>query len=346
MKHLITIAIVLSTATAFASSRARTTALGNSVHIADFYSPENLLSQGELLRIETGKTTPTTAVDGAEGTLHKSLGDGKLALSLGHLEGSIYNNRAASGIAGIVPQQNALNVSYGWKMADMTIGAGLLYSNYDNKVSTAKESSMGIKAGVLTSAFYARGTIILTDKYELGADTYKGASGFDITGGMNFGDLSVHANVMSSGYKVEGTGPKDVEMMNMSVKLVETIKKDGNEFFYGVGLATTSEKDKTADVKTTTMNLPLIIGLEAAANSWLTLRASVSQDVLISDSKTTATAGTTAETTPGLNTTTFAAGAGIAFNKIVLDGSIMNGGTQQEINANNLLAQVGLTYNF
>jgi hypothetical protein len=352
MKNLLTIAIVLCTVNAFAT-RSRDASLGGSIHLEDFYSPENLFTTGDILRIESGITNVTTVTgvnSGSEGTLRKSVGEGKIGLSLGHAESTIFANRAASGVATIVPQQNELNLSYGFKLADLTLGAGLLYSNYENKISTEKESSSGVKLGVMNSAFYTNATIVTGDSYEKGASIYKGTTGFNLTGGYNLtNSMSVHANIVSSGYKVNDGALKDVSSTNVAVKFVETIQKDGNDFFYGAGLSTTSLAEKKADTKDTTMNLPVIIGLEANASSWLKLRASVAQDVLISDSKTTAPAGTTAEKSPGKNTTAFAAGAGLTFNKVVIDGSIMTGvanAGSQNINSGDLLANVGLTYNF
>lgn len=349
MKHLLTIAIVISTGTAFASSRARTTALGNSAHIADFYSPENTLAGGELFRIETGKTAATSTTDGAEGTLTKSLGDlGKVTLTLGHLDASVTEGR--SNIIAPTPddrfQQNPIELSYATKLADLGVGAGLIYSNYNDKTNSIKENTMGLKLGAITSAYYANARIIFTDKYESAAADYKGKTHISLKGGMNFDTLSVHGKIIMSGYELAAV---DESSTLISVEAIDAIKKDGHEFFYGVGLTSFNSKDKgTADSKTTDMYLPFIIGLETKATSWLTFRGSVTQNVLISNSKTEAGGSTTAETNPGLNTTTYAAGVGIEAGKFLIDGTIMNdaAANNQAINTTDMLAQVGLTYNF
>lgn len=349
MKNLLTIAIVISTGTAFAS-RARTTALGNSAHIADFYSPENTLAGGELFRIETGKTAATSTTDGAEGTLIKSLGDlGKVSVSLGHLDADVTAGRGNI-TAPVAPaaddrlQQNPIELSYATKLADLGVGAGLIYSNYNDKNNSIKENTMGIKLGAISSAFYANGRIIFTDKYESAAADYKGKTHINLKGGMFFDSLSVHGNIVMSGYEL---GAVDQSSTLISVKAVESIKKDGHEFFYGAGLASSNSKDKgVADEKTTEMYLPFIIGLEAKATSWLAFRGSVTQNVLISNSKTEDSTGTTAETNPGLNTTEFSAGVGIEANKVLIDASIMKDATQQKINADDLMTQVAFTYNF
>lgn len=359
MKNLLTIAIVLSSVSAFAT-RARVTALGNSPHLIDVAqsSPDQVFGLGDSLTIESGLTavaTPAAANTNknAEGTLYKSLGGGKLGLVLGHQDTLVYGLRtaasAAPGLAAIKGQQNPLEVSYSMALADMVGSVGLIYSNFDDKVASEKESTMGVRVGVSNSMFYGNLKLIAADKYETPAVEYKGKMGIDLKGGMNFGEtLSAHANIVSTGAKTSqaGTDTADVEQMLISVKVVDAVKKDGNNFFYGAGLSTVNTKEKLGDTKSSTLNLPLIIGLEATATSWLTLRASVTQDVLLSNEKTETAGTASSETNPGLNTTKYAAGASLAFNKVSIDGTLTNGAGNQAINGTDLLGTVGLTYNF
>ena len=365
MKKLLTIALVLTSVSAFAT-RARVTALGNSPHLIDEAqsSADQVYGLGDSLTIESGATAlvlaaPVANVTGvnmsktnAEGTLYKSMGPGRLGVVLGHQDSIIYTMRsvAVTALPGIKGQQNPLEVSYAMNFADLVGSAGLVYSNYDNKVAGEKSSALGVKVGVSSSLFYANLKLIATDKYESATSEYKGKSGIQLKGGMNFGEtLSAHADILSTGFKTAtkgGADTADVEATVIAVKVIDAIKKDGNNFFYGAGLTTVASKEKVADSKTTVLNLPLIIGIEASAASWLTLRASVSQDVLLSNSKTETGGATTAELNPGTNTTTYAAGASFVFNKISLDGTITNLPGNQSINGNDLLGTVGLTYMF
>ena len=70
---------------------------------------------------------------------------------------------------------------------------------------------------------------------------------------------------------------------------------------------------------------------EADAASWLTLRGSVTQTVLLDTSKVETTpvaAGTDSEFAPGTNNTTVAFGAGLKFNKVTVDGALLAAGSQ------------------
>lgn len=357
MKNLLAVAIVLSSVSAFAT-RARVTALGNSPHLVDVASstPDQLLGLGDSLTIESGVTavaTPATANanKNAEGTLYKSFAGGKLGLVLGHQDSLVYSSRtaAATTITTIKGQQNPLQVSYAMKLSDLDFGAGLIYSNYNDKLNSVKESTTGVVVGASNSMFYGNLKLIAADKYETSSVTYKGKMNFELTGGYNLNDtLSAHADIVSSGFKTTSAGSdtNDVDSYFVSVKLVDAFKKDGNSFFYGAGLSNLSAKNSIGDGKETALNLPLIIGLEATATSWLTLRASVTQDVLLSNDKVEASGSTTTELNPGLNTTKYAAGASLVFNKVSIDGTLSNGAGNQSINGTDLLSTVGLTYNF
>lgn len=380
MKKLLTLALVLSSASAFAT-RARVTALGNSAHLTDvsgvYGTPSDMVSLGDSLTLESGVTAngfTTTGVApdatdssdanlGAEGLLIRSMGDAKFAIGLGHDDATSFMNRGMANAIkvnssltyAIRSQQNPLFLAYATKMGDMNVGAGLRYSNFDDKKGDEKESSMGLTLDASTSKWDVALDLGLTDEWKTGAtnaspgDSFKGKSAIALTGGYNVTDsLYVNAGFMSGGFKMEDNSAEvaDVEYTNITAGVTESIKKDGTEFFYGAGLLSASAKEKTSDTKVTSLKMPLIIGLEAEANSWLVIRGSVTQNLLLVDSDKTTTAATTAvETAPGANSTKLAAGAGLKFNKLTVDGSILAAGSQV-INSANLLGTVGLTYAF
>jgi len=380
MKKLLTLALVLSSASAFAT-RARVTALGNSAHLTDasyiYSKPSYAAIVGDSLTLESGVTangftTTGAAPDatdssdanlGAEGLLIRSMGDAKFAIGLGHDDATSFMNRGMANAIkvnaaltyAIRSQQNPLFLAYATKMGDMNVGAGLRYSNFDDKKGDEKETTMGLTFDARGDKWNVDLDLGLTDEWKTGAtnaspgDSFKGKSAIALTGGYDVTDsLYVNAGFMSGGFKMEDNSVEvaDVEYTNITAGVTESIKKDGTEFFYGAGLLSTSAKEKTSDSKVTSLKMPLIIGLEAEANSWLVIRGSVTQNLLLVDNdKTTNGATTAVETAPGANSTKLAAGAGLKFNKLTVDGSILASGSQV-INSANLLGTVGLTYAF
>jgi hypothetical protein len=357
MKSLLTLVLVLASTSAFAT-RARINALGSAAHLVDvstvYGNPSDMMTlTGDSLTIESGKTfttagapdaiNTTTLNGGAEGLLIRSMGDAKSRV----------------GAVATIRQQNPLEVSYGMKTGDMSVAGTLVYSKFENKKvgSEQKESSMGLKFGATGANWTGALLVGLTDTWEAGTgatlNDYKGKTSITATGGYDvMSDLYVYGGIATGGYKatVATADVLDYEIMTVNVGALSKIKKDANEFFYGVGLTYSSAKEKAtvgAEQTIKETHMPLIIGLEAEANSWLTLRGSVTQNLLLVDSSKdeTAPATTTTDSNPGLNSTTLAAGAGLKFNKVVVDASILAAGSQV-LNSANLLGQVGLTYAF
>lgn len=320
---LLSIVLVAGVAQAKHTNRSRNQALQFSPHILNFYSPENLNYYANTLTVETGSTTDgVTDLDtaerlnqNAEGTLIKTFDFGTLGVTMGHQEDIITSNRIASGVVGIDGQQNPIQIGYGMKVSDLNVGAALVYSNYNDKASAVdtKESTMGIKAGVLTSAFYANAMLMFTDKYETAAADYKGDLGVQLNGGYFLTpDTGIHATVISKGFKEDTSGAEQTSL-SAKVMVIDTLNSEAGQFFYGAGILWGKDEDKAADVKTDILALPVIFGLEVNANSWLTVRGSVSQNVLLSKD---------GDQDPSLNTTTFAGGLGLNFNKISVDGAV------------------------
>jgi hypothetical protein len=369
MKKLLTLAIVLASTSAFAT-RARLQALGNAPHIDDtasvYVNPADIFVVGDSATIETGSQDLVEGTDaaneGAEALVIRSAGNAKWAFSLGHDDAGIYARRSAafSGTVDVAAQQNPFELTYGMKNGDMAWAGTLVYSNFNNKLTEVKETSTALRFGANTSSWDASVDLGLVDKWESGTtvnDEYKGKSNVVARGGYwASSDLYAHATVAMYGYEVtdSNTVTKEVKQQIINIGAINTMKNDGNEFFWGAGLESSSSKDSkatgTTTEKTTALYLPFIIGLEANAASWLTLRGSIEQNVMIQDDKTTAANGTTnSETAPGTNSTTFAAGAGLKLGKLSLDGTILKdaaGTNSQKLNGNELLSQVGMTYTF
>ena len=365
MKTLLTLAIVLASTSAFAT-RARVTALGNAAHLVDastvYSKPAHMFAVSDSLTIETGATniTPGTSAttEGAEALVIRSAGDAKWALSLGHDDAKVYGQRAevTTNTGVVVPgQQNPFEVTYGMKAGDLAWAATLGYSNFNNKVAEVKENTMGLKLGAATSTWDATVDLGLVNKVTSGTaaaeEEFKGKSNIAIRGGMWISsDMYVYGDVDMGGYEVSvgGAAQSEVKTTDITVGAINTMKNDGNEFFWGAGLTSSTSKDSKAvapaQEKASSLSLPFIIGMEANAATWLTLRGSVTQNVLIQNAKTESTANTLTETAPGANSTTFAAGAGLKLGKLSLDGSLLAG--TQNVNSANLLGTVGLTYSF
>lgn len=359
MKKVLVVVVALASMNAFAT-RARVNALGNSPHLIDtqtvYSNPADMMMMGDYVTMESGVTGAAAANGNAEGMVTRSMGDSKMGLALGHqsANASAWSLRALAGFATMKSQQNPVEFSYGMKSSDMAWAATLVYSNYNDKTATAeKESSMGIRTGLRMGALDAKLNLGLMNTYENATDgKFKGNMGITAGAGYTMDNLYVSGGVTMVGFKAEnaaGTETKDFTGTTINVSAVSSHKKEGNEFFYGAGLTSESRKEKVADQTTTNMTLPVWMGLEVDAASWLTLRGSVTQNTLINSTKVETAGVTGTEKAPSDNSTVASVGAGMKFNKLTLDGSLTGltgGAANQRVDGTNLLGQVGVTYMF
>ena len=113
-------------------------------------------------------------------------------------------------------------------------------------------------------------------------------------------------------------------------------------------------KTTTSTTTETYTRLPVTIGFETQATSWLALRASISQNVIINDYEKEVTGSAKTEKTND-NTTDINAGASLTFGKLMVDGVIGTTGQSRAATAkdeggvlstDNLMTRVAVSYKF
>lgn len=315
----------------------------------------------------------------AEGGFTKGFGTLKAGAYLGYAGNFAANldafDSAANTATGAAPfttkflhPQNTLSLFIGGG-EEMKFGAMLLYANSEDKVGGTtptgngdrKAKTMELRGGVSTDMFeaYAHTEFGSESKNNTAATTTaKVDSSFNWTLGgafkvsdelKVFADLSMGEIEYKDGVATPVNGNK-YKMMNWKIGAANvTDIEGGTKFFYSASLSSTSKKledtiaNGTDTNKTDTLSIPLTVGLEHDANSWLVLRGSVAQNIPIVDSKKDRNVTDKSFD----NTTTVAAGAGLKFGKLVLDGTFAGAtGTTGNLNATELLGNVAMTYNF
>lgn len=357
------------------ATKARNAALGNSFHLRGtqtvYTSPYHVYSLDNFVALESGLTTATSASNGTEGSFIMNAGEtGKLFMSLGHLDETIQPVRSFINTVGTYtfkPQQNPIEFIYSHKTESATFAYGFFYSNFNNKTVGAeeKESSTGLRAGGSHGAFGWKLNLGLTNTAETTTVKMKGGMYANLGLRYKIDTTSFGFDFTNWGVKVENvpaaTTAHDHDYQNIVLRAVNVIKVESNEYFVGAGLNQTNLKDKVADKKLNRLHLPMIMGFEAKATDWLMLRGSITQSILISNSKderpypavsgitTPATNVVNLEYAGEPNNTSVAVGAGLKFGKLTLDGTLkdlMTSSGGQRIDGSNLLAQVGVVYNY
>ncbi|WP_374077323.1 hypothetical protein [Bdellovibrio bacteriovorus] len=359
MKKLLVVAALTMAAAPAMASKARMTALGNSAHLIDtttiFVNSADVHYLGDFATIEFGTANNAAGTPHAEGGFVRSSSMGKWGAHLGRQSDTVNEfvtkTNAAIAPAELLKEQNALDLIYGTELGGQKWGFGLHYSNAKDEATTAmgnrKVSTLGGSFGVRNDIWNAYLRFGLTGKTEsdlvaAGSPELEQKGLFDLGFGYWIDTLYVDAKFLTTkGTLSAGGTDTDIEKTQYSVGVTDNVKVDGGNFFYGARFA--NEEVKTGDSKRTVMGLPLLAGIEVDATSWMVLRGSIKQTVLLGETKDDAT-GTDLKTNL-LNDTTVAAGAGLKFGKLSLDGTL-EGSTTGKVNADTLLANASLTYMF
>lgn len=390
MNKFLVLVLMLVTAQANAT-RARMNSLGNSPHIIDvqriYTNPSDMFSQGDFFTLESGSTAYSTTSDcdsatpgnqpcknlNTEAMVVKSMGDAKLGFSIGHQSdnaaGFVGGLRTATQttfapVASISFQQNPIELSYGMKVGDAAYAATVVYSNYKDKKNDVEESSSGIRLGGRMGALdfsigqgiASKVTSGTTIEYKAKANTGLYA-GYTMDNNYFYGDFR-----MVGSEETKSTEKPEFKANVLKVGVVNSIKNEGSEYFVGASILNVKQElnASNTDYENTLTQMPIIFGVEADANSWLTLRGSVTQTVLLNKSKVQFALSSPSnpalqntnnlkEYEDGLNNTLVSMGAGLKFDKLTLDGNFsgLTGSTAgQRLDGNNLLTQIGLTYMF
>ncbi len=315
---------------------------------------------------------------GAEGGFVRSHGDAKYGAYLGRR--SPFTDVARNSF-GFLRQENPIELQYAMKGA-INWGAALNYSSSDQKSLGQKQSAYGIRLGatadqwegfavigLASTADGAAATRVLnsgdangngiidaaTDTTAIAADSsakYKGTIGFKVGGAYKMENIRLYAKYYMDGFKYEGASAVfndlKVEQNQADIGVVDHNKIDGGQWFYGVALQLFNAKKSNSniDTKVTATYLPFLVGLEYDATSWLTLRGSATQNVLLGSYKQDdGAAGFSDETDTIRNNTKVAAGLGLKFGKWAVDGS-WAAQTTGTVNTTNLMTNLGMTYMF
>jgi hypothetical protein len=373
--------VVLGAATTANATKARLAALGQSTdgsyYLLDgrniFLNPAAVHQLSPFMNFEMGASQaafpapnnpPTPISPNAEGGFLRVGDTFRYGIQLGRRGQTAADIAVASanaGFANMLTPQNTVDFVIGGSTPVLNWGAGILYGSakqnaatqggFPNKESSAIELRGGVKMNQIDG--YLHLTPSATSKTQTSAgntDEYKPSLALRLGGGYDMdGGWRAFADIQSRGAKAEntsGTASNETTYSSYTLGIAQQSVLDGNtKLFYSAGLRMTNlkQKDNLAGVETKSERtyIPLTIGLEGEGTTWVTWRASVSQNVLIDTNK----AVNTDEHNP--NSTIVGVGTGLKFGKFMLDTTLSaaaNGFI--DTSAGNFLANASLTYPF
>lgn len=383
MKTQLTLALGLAVlaAPAFAS-KARLQALGEdnygSQYINDnrniWLNAAQINNHKDLVTYEFGSenVSDDAATPRGEGGVFKTMGNMVYGVQFGGASSTANGLRTAAGLAG-ASEQNNIDVFVGGD-AGMKWGANLGYakSANENRANGASAESMRSRLGVIMGDLQVYANVNLINN----------AKGTNATGAKFEGDLGYQVGAIQAwdgntvfadyrSFDAEGNiaGTKsDINLMQLQVGIgrVERLNDKTNLFAkasYVMGEAeneAVTSQFGTANCGTgnaalfceeyKSSQVPVVVGLETEATSWLTLRASVGS--VIWGSEEDKSNERTIQNSTAVN-----AGATLKFGELSVDGVIGNGTAggaapaanetaSGTIRTDSLLTRVAMTYRF
>lgn len=375
---LVIAGLALLSTNAFAS-KARVQAMGQdatrgSEYIADsrnvFRNPAALNETKNYLVTEWGSALNADAGDAprAEGGFFREMGAFNYGLYLGNdgvnstsVNGTAVNRSQAAGA--FLAHDNALDLFIAGDMG-VKWGARLHYAgSKDEATQTApafekKHSAFGLGLGVVAGAAEGYVNVDISDKSTgatLSNDEYKTKPSYLVGGSYTLNEYTLFAS-----YEMTKA---DVRLANVStsVKASEIVAGVGRTMeinptarvFGDVKVSMASEENKAEAGKRKNNTLPVTLGMEADATSWLTLRGSVSQNVFLNQTKLA-----NGKKRTNANETAVNAGATLNFGKLKVDGLIgtsaasragtiaASGTNAGTLTTDNLMTRVAVSYWF
>ena len=336
---------VLSTS-AFAS-KARMQALGQGSTFGSYYMqdtrniwrmPHSMNANSNFVITEWGDQDATNG-ENAEGGFFNSAASMNYGIylnanALGNVQQDTNNNN---------PNRFDLFVAGN---GNMNWGARLGYETITNKTAALDESASGLDFTV--SAELSGANVWLT--YVAAADATVDGSrdqNADMRLGATYGmnDYTLFAEYTSEGNQAAITGTEEDETSTtLTIGAGRTMSmSDSATVFYDAKIVSTSNLSAGAYSKdATSLSLPVTFGVEAKANSWLTLRASISQPVY--SNQEVKNGNDTEESSS--RSTTLGVGASLTYGSLQLDGTVSNADQGTLGASNDVISNVSMTYVF
>ena len=369
MKKQLVVALGLTVlATPAFASKARLQALGEASN-GSFYVNDNrniflnaayVNSHKDLITLETGSQTTDAGDDSAaaprpEGGVFFSQGNLVYGVQLGNESNTsnLLRNWASAST-----EQNNIDLFVGGD-AGVKWGANVTYGNVTESATVNNSKVMRTRLGVVAGDIEGFANISLMNEVEdKDGSEFKGNLGLQLGAAYNMNAYKFFAEYRSIKGEDKGiAGKADAETNLMRVGAGRTDKlNDKATLFTKLEVVRTLQNTElgnggaafsTGGDDLVTTNLPLVVGLEYDAASWLAVRGSVSQSIL-SDVSKKSTSNKNLENTTAVNL-----GASLKFGEMSVDGVVGNTsdtntssatGTNGTLRTDSLMSRVSVSY--
>jgi hypothetical protein len=341
------------------ASKARLQALGEdkngSQFISDnrniFLNPAHTNLNADLVSFEWGGSSQEQDQNvnaRGEGGVLKSSGNFVLGLHMGH-ESDNHNKVRSLALKEALNEENNVDFFIGGDAGTLW-GFNVTYGKYINEQENRNDEAtvLRTRAGVIQGDLEGFVNVGLTNNADVSGEEYTGKTDLLVGGSYNLKNVILFANMQTflsenrggAEYKINGfeVGIGQVHHLNDKSKLFSKISYDNEAL----------QDFEENEIKTS--GIPATIGLEVNANTWLTLRGSISQSLYgVEDNE---------GDKKSIGETKVNAGASIVFGDMMFDGVIGtdndgNGadaentsGGRGQLRSDSLMSRVSMNYKF
>jgi hypothetical protein len=372
MKTKIWIIFIISFSLNAFASKARLEALGESgngsYYIADnrniFLNPSLISTNYDFVTYEWGNTQADGDADSpnAEGGFILKNDSLIYGLQMGRDNGYNTGAASASGLNFDYKASNGLDLFFG-KSGGINWGVNVYYSSQkddafiaDVAEDKAKTEVIDLSVGISQDnfSFFAKMGLEGKSSYEeasVDGDVER-KSDLAIGGSYKYEQTNFFGEIATNKY-ISDTTVDDEEVKNnsMTFGIAKVFKlNDQSNLFSKISYVNNSNDVDSTSIGTTTNKIPFSVGLETDATSWLTLRGSITQNIVgVSDVE--------GDQKTIQNSTVVNAGASLKFDELSVDGLIGNNadgatptattaGGAGQLRADSLISRVSMTYKF
>jgi hypothetical protein len=359
MKRNLVVALGLTVlATPAFATKARLEALGENVNgsfiVQDnrniFYNAAHVNTYRDLVTFEWGETQAVDAAGTprAEGGIFRTMGNLVWGVQLGNSSNTSNAFRLGSGV--VANEQNNIDLFVGGD-AGVKWGASVAYSASEDMDNAGEQKAIRTRLGVIAGDIEGWANINISNSAEsttLGAREFDGKLGYNVGAIWNFQGYRIFGDYQSlEGESKAATNAGDISAKQLQVGAGRITRLNDRATLFTRVQYTMRDAENAATGAIGALNIdcsadtavgcsefkgsfvPVVIGMEYDATSWLVLRGSISQTIW---GKQELNGTDTALD----NTTAVAAGASVRFGEFAIDASLNS----------NYFGRVSAIYNF
>lgn len=370
-KHIVLATGLAVLSTSAYATKSRMTALGQDADRGSHYIKDTRSIFRNAAHVNTFKnyivtewgvdndTGAAVAGDNAEGGFFREMGSFTYGIYLGS---ELNNQNAAKSTEdnAYLLQDNRTQLFFGGDMG-VQWGANVYYATNKDEQAAAfekKNNAFGLGLGAIFGDIEGYANLDISDKSE-GAtnagDKWEGDLGLDLGLSYSWNAWTFFAEYEMMGYEetVGTAGGAKTEYssndLTVGAGYIHEVSSTAR-LFSDVAFRMTDEEKKVtsaATVERKNTRLPLTFGFESDATSWLTLRGSLSQNIILGSTEgNLANSALNSKSVTNTNSTSVAAGGTLTFGKLMLDGTIGSASGNGDLRLDQVFTNVALHYWF